>query len=520
MKAVIYTRVSSDEQVEGTSLRDQEIQCRRYCEERDIEILEIFTEEGVSAKSANRPEFLRALEYCKENKSAVDIFLVLKLDRFARNVEDHIIVRKTLREYEISLVSATEQIGDSPAEKFMERMLSAVAEFDNETRKQRCSGGMESRIESGIWPWAAPIGYKRAPEREVGSKKTIPDVPNGKLFSILQTGLREFARGEHTQASLQRRWKELGVETLWGHNMTPQNVQAILEEPRLRFYAGELYNPWKKHYVQGLHVPMLTKDEAQDILDTLSGKKRQWKQIRESELFPLRGDTVLCSGCGAPITGSSSKGRSRYYHYYHCHTKTCPSYGKSIRKDDLEKEFIERLNAISPSKEFIEKFKEEVVKEWKIRTEQYESVASENKTKIQALEKKLENIYSSFEDGIYTPEVFQKRKDKIESQIRELSTAAKKEKISEKELEDLLAQADEFAKALGTHWKLQPLHTKKRFQNLVFPEGITYSRKTGLGTGNLGLIFEIYQVYQKDKIIFGGLERNRTPDLLSASEAL
>ena len=63
MKAVIYTRVSSDEQVNGTSLDFQEEQCRKYCADKVVEVLTVFREEGESAKSTDRAEFLRAIEY-------------------------------------------------------------------------------------------------------------------------------------------------------------------------------------------------------------------------------------------------------------------------------------------------------------------------------------------------------------------------------------------------------------------------------------------------------------------------
>ena len=55
--AIIYTRVSSEEQIAGTSLDFQEKQCREYCKQKGIEVLEVFREEGASAKTATRAEF-------------------------------------------------------------------------------------------------------------------------------------------------------------------------------------------------------------------------------------------------------------------------------------------------------------------------------------------------------------------------------------------------------------------------------------------------------------------------------
>ena len=69
--AIIYIRVSSDEQIDGTSLDFQEAECRRYCERNGYEVVEVFREEGQSAKDLslnNRKEFLRAIEFCRKNK--------------------------------------------------------------------------------------------------------------------------------------------------------------------------------------------------------------------------------------------------------------------------------------------------------------------------------------------------------------------------------------------------------------------------------------------------------------------
>ena len=55
-RAVIYLRVSSEEQVDNFSLSTQEDICRKEAEKRGYEIIEIFEEKGRSAKSiSGRP---------------------------------------------------------------------------------------------------------------------------------------------------------------------------------------------------------------------------------------------------------------------------------------------------------------------------------------------------------------------------------------------------------------------------------------------------------------------------------
>ena len=65
---IIYCRVSSQEQVQGTSLTMQERYCRQYAEREHIKVLECFIEEGESAKTTNRTEFQKALAFCADKK--------------------------------------------------------------------------------------------------------------------------------------------------------------------------------------------------------------------------------------------------------------------------------------------------------------------------------------------------------------------------------------------------------------------------------------------------------------------
>lgn len=61
MKGIIYIRVSSNEQVKGTSLETQQEACLKYCTEKGIQVLETFREEGESAKTDDRTQFLNAI---------------------------------------------------------------------------------------------------------------------------------------------------------------------------------------------------------------------------------------------------------------------------------------------------------------------------------------------------------------------------------------------------------------------------------------------------------------------------
>ncbi len=127
MKGIIYIRVSSDEQVQGTSLDSQESKCRAYCADKNVQVEHVFREEGESAKTADRTELLKALDYCRKHRGKIAAFVVYKVDRFARNAEDHFAVKSRLLKYGTKLHSATEAIGDDPVSKLLETMLAGYS---------------------------------------------------------------------------------------------------------------------------------------------------------------------------------------------------------------------------------------------------------------------------------------------------------------------------------------------------------------------------------------------------------
>lgn len=96
MNCVLYLRVSSEEQVENYSLSNQEYTCTKEAERRGFTILETFREEGASAKTANRPELIKLLEYCRKHKNNIGSVMVYRIDRLARQTSDYLAIRRKL----------------------------------------------------------------------------------------------------------------------------------------------------------------------------------------------------------------------------------------------------------------------------------------------------------------------------------------------------------------------------------------------------------------------------------------
>lgn len=206
-------------------------------------------------------------------------------------------------------------------------------------------------------------------------------------------------------------------------------------------------------------------------------------------------NAILCGLCGRPLTGSVTAGHGGQYPYYHCYAKECAMYGKGIKKDDMEKDFVVRLNKITPTQEFVEYFKQTVLDEWEARLGQIRSSREGYESQKQQLEATLKKIALLREDGSYTKEQYLKRKAEVETQLLGIGISGNEAHIDQLNMEALLNEALVFATMLGAYWKQMNPLLRSRFQKLVFPSGIPYTRGSGFGTARMGLIFELNQQY-------------------------
>src|SRR5881396_4033001 len=269
MNGVIYCRVSSKEQIEGTSLESQELACREYARSHNIKVLKIFVERGESAKFADRTQLIELIDFCRQNKGAVQVLLVWKVDRFARNVGDHFNIKATLLKYGVRVVSVTEPIDSNPEGKLMETILAGFAQFDNDIRAGRTVQGMRRKLQEGIFPWKPPLGYRSSTRND--EKKNEPDQPAQPLFGLLQKAWKEFATGAYSKAEIRRFMDGLGILTRDDTPIPPQSVDHFFSN---KFYAGILTDPWSGEEYQGKHIPMITHEEFARVQKIISRRNR------------------------------------------------------------------------------------------------------------------------------------------------------------------------------------------------------------------------------------------------------
>ena len=137
MSRVGYARVSSY----GQSLDVQlEKLSKDGCER-------IFSEKMSGRSAEAREELQSCLQWVREG----DVLVVTKLDRLARSTRDLLNVANTLEQKRVSLVVLDQQIDTgTPTGKLLFTMLGAIAEFENEIRKDRQVAGVTLARKKGV----------------------------------------------------------------------------------------------------------------------------------------------------------------------------------------------------------------------------------------------------------------------------------------------------------------------------------------------------------------------------------
>src|SRR4030042_258932 len=168
-RAIFYARVSSEGQVDNTSLDTQLDRGKAYAISQGWTLDRIFIDGGESGKNTDRIHFQEMVSYIKENQ--VDVLLTFKLDRLSRNLKDILMfIDDNLNPKGIALQSVTENFNTQSAEgRLFLQMLGSFAEFERKRIGERCMSGKKATAKKGGWNGGhTPYGYQRSEGGQVG----------------------------------------------------------------------------------------------------------------------------------------------------------------------------------------------------------------------------------------------------------------------------------------------------------------------------------------------------------------
>lgn len=508
-RAVIYLRVSTEEQVDNFSLDTQEDLCRKEAVRRGFEIVEVFREEGRSAKTIlGRPVLINMLEYCRKNKRKIQAVFAYRLDRISRQTSDYLTIRKKLAESEIDIISATEPTGDSPTEKLVETILAGFAQLDNDIRSERARNGLKARFMSGLICGKAPLGYALQGGYAIKDPETWDKMRDA--WDLMATGkksLREIA-------DIMNEWGLREVHGRKTHELRPQTTQRIF---RTKFYAGILTSSKYPEEVTGQHVPMITIDHFYKVQAILDGRRVNnmvlVRRARVSTDFPLR-RMIKCGICNIGLTAGWTKGRNARYPYYRC----AGSCTKSIKVDDLENALASLLKEITPSKECADLFVTWMIKTYHERYSRLKQLKDDADYQIAKLQELRRQLVEKNLSGVYSDEVFKEQNAMIEDKIIKAQIAKEDSIIDKYNIDKVISFIKTLLADLGEAYKRSDTNQVKVLLGSIFPFGMAWNYN-GTLNHKISPIYQAIRTLSTEGVRLGAVEGIRTLDLLLGKQA-
>jgi DNA invertase Pin-like site-specific DNA recombinase len=189
--AAVYVRVSTDEQ-EG-SLESQERACRAEAAKRGLDVAAVYTDEGYSGGTLDRPALveLRAAVGAGE----VAVVIVFSVDRLSRRQADVLALLEEFAAAGAGIVSASQPFETTtPMGRAMIGFLSIFAELQREEIRQRTRVALQRKIAEG-----KPVGRTPYGVRIAGDGDGKHYAANSATWPIVERILAERASGRSCQ---------------------------------------------------------------------------------------------------------------------------------------------------------------------------------------------------------------------------------------------------------------------------------------------------------------------------------
>jgi site-specific DNA recombinase len=464
-KVVIYTRVSTDDQAaNGFSLPHQFKRLNDFCLSMNWTVVKHF-QDDYSAKTFDRPEYLKLEQFCKANKKDIDLVLFTRWDRFSRQCEFALAKIRIFQKMGIE-VNACENYIDysSPEHKIMLTIFLSNPEVENDKISLRTiEGSRRARIE-GCWTGQAPFGYDNY---RIGNKSSLRQNENSyvvkKAFELLSTGL-------YNAETIRRQFVSEGLFKL--------QKQTFLNLIRNTVYTGKIcvkaYKKEDAEIVDGLHESIVSEELFYCVQKILNSRNRLSGKVKiKSEAFPLRGH-LKCNICGGNLTASFSTSRNKDRHpYYHCQ-KGCK---ERFSANEAHKHFELLLSNLQFSDEIIELYKE-IVKDI------FSNSKGNKEAEIAKLKKEIEEkrtLLEAVEDSYFSKKIddsnFKRVSTRYKDFIRDKLTSIENLKTVNTDSLKHFNYCLSLVRDLKKHYLESESNVRQKLVGSIFPEKIIYSEK-------------------------------------------
>ena len=399
--AAIYARYSSDSQNEQ-SIEGQLRVCEEYAKRNDIIILNTYIDRAMTGRNDNRPDFQRMLK--DSNRKEWNYIIVYKFDRFARNRYETAIHKKELKDNGVKVLSAMENIPDTPEAIIFESMLEGYAEYYSAELAQKVKRGMFETRRKGLYQGGGLLyGYK------IDGRKIVVDENNAAVVRFMY---EQYANGVFVKDII----KTLTEKNIFykGKPFVRNSVYNILR--------NEKYSGVYKHndeIVDNMYPQIVPTNIFNQVRRKVAANKYGKKSVKAD--FLLR-QKLICGNCGQPMHGESGtpKNSSRVY-YYKCNGRKKRI--NNCNKSTIRKEVIENLVIDTIVKKLSEPGLIDILTS-KIMQKQEKSIRENSSLSLLIKQKKqvdtsIDNIVAAIERGIVT-NATNKRLQSLEAQQQEL----------------------------------------------------------------------------------------------------
>ena len=324
MRAALYARVSTFQQTDKDSIPAQVDALKKYAEEHNYTIQDVYVDDGVSGSLlTERDELQRLLSNVEAGN--IDIILVCKLDRWFRSVKHYMSVQEILDRHDVPWKTIWENYEtESPTGRLMVTQMLAFAEYECSNTSLRINKTFDYKKKSKeVLSGKIPFGYK------IQDKHLVIDPEKADIVRrVFQTYMDTGSISETL-----RRTEGLGL---------PKTQRAIKLLLQNRKYIGECYG------IENYHEAIIDKDVFDLVQDMLKRNVRQ-NHFRKYIFSGL----CTCSDCGRRLVGTTDKikPRNERYKVYRCtgHYRAFPDCinSKSLNEKKLEKYLVENLKELA-----------------------------------------------------------------------------------------------------------------------------------------------------------------------------
>ncbi len=322
MKAVIYARYSSHSQSEQ-SIEGQLRECYEFAEREGYVVVHEYIDRAITGRYDDRPDFKRMISDAA--KKQFQIVIVWKLDRFSRSRYDSATYKSRLKKHGVRVISAKENITDTPEGIILEGLLESMAEYYSANLSQNIKRGMQESIKKGTYLGTPPpIGFKVVNKKLVADERTAP---------IIRRAFEQYAAGISKKQIIE----ELTAQGIRRpRSGKPLTLSSFQEAFRNEKYIG-IYR-FGGDVVAGGCEAIIDKELFDKVQQRLDQNRKAPAAAKARESYLLQGK-AFCGMCGARLVGDSGRSRNGTVHsYYACGNRKIQH---TCKKKNEKKGFLE-----------------------------------------------------------------------------------------------------------------------------------------------------------------------------------